>query len=120
MQASYCSYKVVNIAEKAFKLNANNTNRKCTNTCNLVQKMSIDVVSSSNWNTYFPSTDYCFQFSVGFEDDHVKQIVKHIFHKYLTMHLHTYGKLYTREVINKKILRSTHYPMSLSCLKTSS
>ena len=63
--------------------------------------MSIDVVSSSNWNENVPSTDDCFQVSVGFEDGHITQIVKKRCHKYLTMHLQTYDKLYTKEVISK-------------------
>ena len=47
-----------------------------TNTCHLVQKFSIDFVSSLNWSAYFASTDHCFQVSLGFEDDHVTHINK--------------------------------------------
>ena len=78
IQASYGPCKDVIPAEKVFKLNAINKNKRCTNTYNLVQKMLIDVVFSSNWSVYFPSTDHWFQVSLGFKADHVTQIVKKI------------------------------------------
>lgn len=62
--------------------------------------MSIDVVSSSNQNENFPKTDHWFHVSEGFEDGHITQIVKKLCHKYITIRLHTYDKLYIREVIN--------------------
>ena len=66
--------------------------------------MVYEVVCSCDWSSYFPSiSDHRFQIDVAFEDDHLTQVVKRISHKYLTMtmHLHTYGKRYTREVVDK-------------------
>lgn len=74
---------------------------KFTCTCHQRHKMSVDLVSSSNCSAYFPSTDHYFQVSVGFEDEHVTQMVKILCLRYLMMRLHTYSKLCTREVINK-------------------
>ena len=48
----------------------------------------MDVVSNSNWNAYFLSTDHCFQVSVGFENDHITQIAKKLYRKFLMMRLH--------------------------------
>ena len=67
--------------------------KKHTNTCHLVQKISVNLVSSSNWGAYFSSSDHCSQVSVGFEDNQVTQIIKKLCHKYLTMRHHTCGKL---------------------------
>ena len=53
------------LLEKAFRLNVISPNKKCSNTRHLIQKLSIDVVSSSNWNVYFPLTDHSFQVSVS-------------------------------------------------------
>ena len=64
--------------------------------------MLIQVVSSCNWSRYFPQlNDHVYHIDIGFEDDHVTQIVKQIATKYLNMRLHTYGKRFTREIVNK-------------------
>ena len=101
--SSYGVYKVVLTCQKSFKVNVmNNNNINISVKSCLVQHMVYEVVCSCDWSRYFPSiSDHRFQIDVAFEDDHLTQVVKRISHKYLTMRLHTYGKRYTREVVNK-------------------
>ena len=78
--------------------------------------MSNGIISSTNWSAYFPSTDNCFQASVGLKDDQVTQIVEKLFDKYLKIRLHMYGQLYTTDVF-QGVQIST---ISLSCVRISS
>lgn len=80
--------------------------------------MILQVNSLCDWSRHFPAiTDHRFQVDVGFEDDHLTQLVKKVAHKYLTMRLHTYGKRYTREIINKNNPSSRHQMNKLVLFK---
>ena len=102
LHASYGVYRIILSCEKSFKFHVLNTPTKITREKNLMQRMAIEVIRSCDWGRYFPMiSDHGFLVDVGFEDDHLTQITKHICYKYLNMRLHTYAKRYTREVINK-------------------
>ena len=102
IHSSYGVYKVVFTCEKSFKVNVINNDKNISLKSNLIQRMMYEVVSSCDWSHYFPLiSDHRFHIDAGFEDDHLTQIVKRISNKYLTMRLHTYGKRYTREIVNK-------------------
>lgn len=79
------------------------THKNCTNTRHLIQKISIYVVSISNWRAYsdqliiFSKSLLVFKTTVWHT-----QLKKSLCHQFLTMTLLTYGELYTTEVINKR------------------
>ena len=102
VQSSDSVYKVIVNCEKAFKINVLNQPCKISLKSNLLQKMLIQVVSSCDWSHHFPQfNDHVYHIDIGFEDDHVTQIVKRIATKYFNMRLHTYAKRFTREIVNK-------------------
>ena len=118
IHSSYGTYKVVLTCEKLFKVNVLNTSIKISTDNYLVKRMVQEVVCSCDWNRYFPSiSDHGFQINTGFEDDHLTQIVKRISHKYLNMRLHTYGKRYNREVVNKGLPSVRHQLTKLILFK---
>lgn len=103
LHASYGVYKVILTCEKSFKINVlNKCDSRISTESKLIQHMVFEVLQSFDWNHYFPSiSDHGFHVEVGFEDDHLTQIIKRMAYKYLNMRLHTYAKRYTREVLNK-------------------
>ena len=94
-------YKVVLACEKSFKVNVLNSTTKISVQSNLINRMVHEVISSTDWSRHFPSiSDHRFEIDVGFEDDHLTQVVKRVSSKYFNMRLHTYAKRYNREVVN--------------------
>lgn len=85
----------------------------------------MDVVSNSNWNAYFLSTDHCFQVSVGFEHDHITQIAKKLYRKFLMMRLHIWYSTQEKwdvisksvSIISKKVSSNKHQSNKLILFK---
>ena len=108
---SDAAFKIVETAEKVFKINVIHSNQMA-NKKNLLKKLVIDTVSAYNWRHYFcplSSDDHWFEVSIGFEDDHLTQLIKKISTKYFDIRLNTYAKIFTRENINKNKPSSRHH-----------
>eukprot|EP00795_Rhopilema_esculentum_P017191 gene17191-8732_t len=119
IQASYGAFKVVEQCEKSFKMNVINSSRnQITSESNLLRKMLIQVVSVCDWQQHFPCIgDHGFEVEPGFQDDHLTQLVKKVSIRYLTMRLQTYGKRYTRQIVNSNTPSIRHQMNKLILFK---
>eukprot|EP00795_Rhopilema_esculentum_P001055 gene1055-15385_t len=119
IQASYGAFKVVEQCEKSFKMNVINSSRnQITSESNLLWKMLIQVVSVCDWQQHFPCMgDHGFEVEPGFQDDHLAQLVKKVSIRYLTMRLQTYGKRYTRQIVNSNTPSVRHQMNKLILFK---
>ena len=119
IQASYGALKVVEQCEKSFKMNVINSSRnQITSESNLLRKMLIQVVSVCDWQQHFPCMgDHGFEVEPGFQDDHLTQLVKKVSIRYLTMRLQTYGKRYTRQIVNSNTPSVRHQMNKLILFK---
>ena len=100
IQSSYFVYKIIKTAEKIFHLTVVDNPLKITSNRVLVLKMLYHIVKSCKWDKYIENSERTYQVEIT-SDDHITQLVKRISSKYLHLWLNTYGKIYTREIINK-------------------
>ena len=63
-------------------------------------KMVYHIAKSCKWDNYIQNSEHAYQTEIT-SDNHIGQLVKTISSKYLHLRLNTYGKRYTREIINK-------------------
>ena len=109
IQSSYFVYKVITTAETTHSL-------KITSNRVLVLKMVYHIVKSCKWDKYIQNYEHADQVEIA-SDDHITQLVKTISSKYLHLRLNTYGKRYTREIINKSQASLRHQLLKLTLFK---
>ena len=100
IQSSYFVYKKITPAEKIFHLTVVDNPFKITSNRILVLKMVYHIIKSYKWDKYIQNSEHACQVEIT-SDHHITQLVKTISSKYLHLRLNTYGKRYTREIINK-------------------
>ena len=116
IQSSYFVYKIITTAEKIFDLTVVDNPLKTTLNSILVLKMVYHIVKSCKWDKYIQNSEHAYQVEIT-SDDHITQLVKTISSKYLHLRLNTYGKRYTREIINKSQASLRHQLLKLTLFK---
>ena len=113
---SYFVYKIITTAEKIFHLTVVDNPLKITSNRAFALKMVYHVVKSCKWDKYIQNSEHAYQVEIT-SDDHITQLVKTISSKYLHLRLNTYGKRYTREIINKSQASLRHQLLKLTMFK---
>ena len=89
---------------------------KITSNRVLVLKMVHHIVKSCEWDKYIQNSEHAYQDETTF-GDHITQLVKTISSKDLHLRLNTYGKRYSREIINKSQASLRHQLLQLTLFK---
>ena len=89
IQSSYFVYKIITTAEKIFHLTVVDNPLKITSKRVLVLKMVYHIVKSRNWDKYIQNSEHAYQVEIT-SNDHITQLAKTIFSKYLHLRLNTY------------------------------
>ena len=116
IQSSYFVYKMITTAEKIFQLTVVDNPLKITSSSVLVLKMVYHIAKSCKWVKYIQNSEDVYQVEIT-SDDHITQLVTTISSKYLHLRLNTYGKRYTREIINKSQASLRHQLLKLTLFK---
>ena len=116
IQSSYFVYKIITTAEKIFHLTVVDNPLKITSNRVLVLKMVYHIFKSCKWDKYIQNSEHAYQVEIT-SDDHITQLVITIYSKYLHIRLNTYGKRYTREIINKSQASLRHQLLKLTLFK---
>ena len=116
IQSSCFVYKIITTAEKIFLLTVVDNPLKITSSRVLVLKTVYRIAKSCKWDKYIQNFEHVYQVEIT-SNDHITQLVKTISSKYLHFRLNTYGKRYTREIINKSRASLRHQLLKLTLFK---
>ena len=116
IQSSYFVYKIVTTAEKIFHLTVVDNPLKISSNRVLALKMVYKIFKSCKSDKCIQNSEHAYQVEIT-SDDHITQLVKTISSKYLHLRLKTYGKRYTREIINKSQASLRHQLLKLTLFK---
>ena len=116
IQSLYFVCKIITTAEKTFHLIVVDNLLKITSSRVLVLKMFYHIAKSRKWDKYIQNSEQAYQVEIT-SHDHITQLVKTISSKYLHLRFNTYGKRYTREMINKSQASLKHQLLKLTLFK---